>query len=81
MNINELNQMLDAAIQERVRTMARSIPSSKIYSIRGADHATSMKNYLRDVMATKGINIKDVIITNVKLPNDVASSLQEKTIF
>lgn len=32
-------------------------------------------------MSTKGINIKDVIITNVKLPPDVANSLQEKTIF
>jgi hypothetical protein len=32
-------------------------------------------------MSTKGINIKDVIITNVKLPRDVASSLSEKTIF
>ena len=32
-------------------------------------------------MSTKGINMKSVIITNVKLPNDVAHSLQEKTIF
>ena len=81
MNINELNQMLEAAITERVRTMARSVQSKNIYSIRGAKHAQQMKNYLRDVMATKGINIKDVIITNVKLPQDVANSLQEKTIF
>ena len=32
-------------------------------------------------MSNKGINIKSVIITHVKLPNDVANSLQEKTIF
>jgi hypothetical protein len=55
--------------------MARSVPSKRIYSIRGAEHAAQMKNYLRDVMSTKGILIKDVIITNVKLPSDVASSL------
>ena len=81
MNVNELNQMLEAAITERVRTMVRTVPSKRIYSIRGAKHAQSMKKYLHDVMSTKGINIKDVIITNVKLPQDVASSLQEKTIF
>lgn len=40
-----------------------------------------MVKHLRSVMANKGINIKSVIITHVKLPNDVAMSLQEKTIF
>lgn len=67
--------MLEAAITERVRTMVRSVRSKNVYSIRGAKHATQMKNYLRDVMATKGINVKEVIITNVKLPFDVANSL------
>lgn len=32
-------------------------------------------------MSNKGINIKSVIITNVKLPPDVADQLQQKTIF
>jgi hypothetical protein len=73
--------MLEAAITERVRTMARSIPSKSIYSIRGEKHAAQMLSHLKDVMATKGINIKSVIVTNVKLPNDVANALQEKTIF
>lgn len=73
--------MLEAAITERVRTMARSIPSKKIYSIRGEKHAAQMLSHLKDVMSTKGINIKSVIVTNVKLPSDVASALQEKTIF
>ena len=67
--------MLEAAITERVRTMARSVQSKSIYSIRGEKHAQLMKNYLMDVMSTKGINIKDAIITNVKLPPDVANSL------
>lgn len=73
--------MLEAAITERVRTMARSVPSRKIYSIRGEEHAAQMLSHLKTVMSTKGINIKSVIITNVKLPADVAFSLQEKTIF
>ncbi len=40
-----------------------------------------MLNHLKATMVTKGIDIKSVIITNVKLPYDVANSLQEKTIF
>ena len=67
--------MLEAAITERVRNMARSVTSGKIYSIRGEEHAAQMLSHLKSVMGTKGINMKWVIITNVKLPNDVASSL------
>ena len=81
MNVNELNQMLEAAITERVRNMVRSVSSRKIYSLNGEEHARSMVSHLKSVMATKGITIKTVIITNVKLPSDVAHSLQEKTIF
>ncbi len=68
MNINELSQMLEAAITERVRSMARQITSAKIYSVRGEEHAAQMLSHLKKVMSTKGINMKYVIITNVKLP-------------
>lgn len=81
MNVNELNQMLDAAITERVRHLARSVSSRRVYSLRGEEHASQMLSHLKQVMATKGILIKSVIITNVKLPADVAFALQEKTIF
>lgn len=64
--------MLDAAITERVRTMVRSESSKKIYNIRGERHAKAMLGFLNDIMSTKGITIKSVIITNVKLPEDVA---------
>lgn len=75
MNVNELSQMLDAAITERVRTMVRQETSRRIYSIRGEKNAQSMLNHLNDVMSTRGIGVKSVIITNVKLPADVANSL------
>jgi hypothetical protein len=67
--------MLEAAITERVRTMVRQVSSRKIQSIRGDEQAESMVKHLRSVMSNKGINIKTVIITHVKLPNDVALSL------
>jgi hypothetical protein len=67
--------MLDAAITERVRAMARQESSKNIYSIRGDENAKAMKSYLNMTMQTKGIKIRRVIITNVKLPPDVANSL------
>jgi len=73
--------MLEAAITERVRNLARSVSSKNVYSLRGEKHADQMKAHLKQVMSNKGINVKSVIITNVKLPPDVANSLQEKTIF
>ena len=73
--------MLDAAITERCRAMIRSQSSKKIYSIRGEKNAAAMLIHLNDVMQTRGIKISTVIITNVKLPEDVARSMQEKTIF
>jgi len=81
LNVSELNQMLEAAITERIRTMVRQVSSRKIQCIRGDEHAQAMVQHLRSVMAPKAINIKSVIITHVKLPDDVAQSLQEKTIF
>lgn len=75
MNVNELNQMLDAAITERIRDLARSLSSRKIYSLKGEKHAVSMLNHLKAVMSTKAILIKSVIITNVKLPPDVTAAL------
>lgn len=67
--------MLEAAITERVRNMVRGVSSSKIQCIRGDDHAQTMVQHLKQVMANKGINIKAVIITTVKLPTDVSNSL------
>ena len=67
--------MLDAAITERVRSLARSVNSRKVYSLRGEHHATQMLSYLKAIMQSKGVDVKTVIITNVKMPPDVAKSL------
>lgn len=63
MNVSELNQMLEAAITERVRNMVRGISSRKIQCIRGDEQALTMVQHLKQVMSNKGINIKSVIIT------------------
>ncbi len=75
MNVNELNQMLEAAITERVRGLARQTSSKNVYSLRSDKHGDSMLSSLKNTMSNKGVNIKSVIITNVSLPPDVADSL------
>jgi len=40
-----------------------------------------MVDHLKTTLANKAINVKSVIITKVKLPDDVAQSLQDKTVY
>lgn len=80
-NVAQINETIDANIMERVRTMARSIKAREAYSLRGELHAAGMKEHLNTNLNNKGIVVKRCIITNVVLDNEVAESMQEKTIF
>lgn len=40
-----------------------------------------MISYMNDLFQNKGIEIRSVIITNVKLPPDIADPLEEKTTY
>jgi len=66
---------------ERVRALARQVKARDAYSLRGADHAQGMLEYLNQNLSSKAILAKRVIITSVKLDEEVASSMQDKTIF
>lgn len=80
-NVTEINELIDANIQERVRAMGRSIKAVQAYSLRGAQHAAGMLEHLNSTLSNKGIHVKRVIITNVVLSQEVASSMQERTIY
>lgn len=80
-NVNEINELIDAIVMERVRAMGRSIKAVQAYSLRGAQHAQGMLEHLNNNLGNKGILIKRVIITNVVLSQEVASSMQERTIY
>ena len=65
--MSEINELIDANIQERVRAMGRSIKAVQAYSLRGAQHAAGMLEHLNSTLSNKGIFVKRVIITNVVL--------------
>ena len=73
--------MLDAAITERVRVLVRGVNSKNIYSLKGKHAENTMLQHLREKLQDKAVNVKSVIITNVVLPEDVAKSMEEKTIY
>ena len=77
----QINETIDANIMERVRALARQVKAREAYSLRGQEHAAGMLEYLNQNLNNKGIKIKRCIITSVKLDEDVASSMQDKTIF
>ena len=80
-NVSEINELIDNNVQERVRAMGRSIKAVQAYSLRGAQHAQGMLEHLNTNLNNKGILVKRVIITNVVLSQDVAQSMQERTIY
>lgn len=80
-NVQQINEVIDANITERVRAMARSVKATEAYGLRGGAHAQGMLEHLNVNLGNKGIVVKRCIITSVVLLKSVAESMQEKTIF
>jgi len=80
-NVPQINETIDAQIMERVRVLARQVKAREAYSLRGEQHAKGMKEHLNTNLARFGIQVKRCIITSVVLDEDVAMSMQDKTIF
>jgi len=80
-SVNQLNEQLDAAISERVRVLARSKTYLEAYNIKGKEHTDEMVNYLNSLFDSKGVEIRSVIITNVKMDESIADILEEKATY
>jgi regulator of protease activity HflC (stomatin/prohibitin superfamily) len=80
-NVSQQNELIDANIMERVRTMARTVKSKDAYNLRGETHALGMLNFLNQNLANKGILVKRVMITSVTLDAEIADAMQETTIY
>jgi hypothetical protein len=80
-SINQLNELLDSTISERIRVLARTKTHLEAYAIKGKEHTKEMIDYMNSIFDNKGVEIESVIITNVKLPSDVADPLEEKTTY
>lgn len=80
-NVSQINEVIDANIEEKVRAMGRQVKAKEAYSLRGESHAAGMLEHLNIVLSNKGVKVKRVIITSVVLNPTVADSMQETTIF
>ena len=80
-SVNQLNEQLDAAISERIRVLARSKTHLEAYSIKGKEKGKEHTEYMNGIFESKGIEIRSVIITNVKLDQEIADQLEEKTTY
>lgn len=80
-SVNQLNELLDAAISERVRVLARSKTYLEAYNIKGKEHTNEMVRYLNSLFESKGIEIRSVIITNVVIDNAITNMLEEKATY
>lgn len=74
-NVPQINETIDANIMERVRALARQVKAREAYSLRGAEHAQGMLDFLNQNLNNKGITVKRAIIKSVKLDHEVANSM------
>ena len=79
--MSQINEVIDANIEEKVRAMGRQVKAKEAYSLRVESHAAGMLEHLNIVLSNKGVKVKRVIITSVVLNPTVADSMQETTIF
>ncbi len=80
-SVNQFNEQLEAALTERMRVLARTKTHLEIYQIKGKDHTGDILEFLNNMFADKGIEFQRVIITNVRLPADIAGPLDQKAQF
>ena len=74
-NVPQINEIIDANIMEKVRGLARTVKARDAYSLRGKDHAKGMHEAMNIALNNKGILVRRVIITSVRLDETVASSM------
>jgi len=90
-SVNQLNEQLEAVISERIRVLARSKTHLEAYSIKGKNSGRGQENaksvthqlteYMNGIFEDKGVEIRSVIITNVRLDRGIADQLEEKTTY
>lgn len=77
-SINQLNEQLEAAITERVRVLIRAKTHLEVYNIKGTTNTGAMMSFLNEMFASKGLEFTDIIITEVKLPEEIKQPLDLK---
>eukprot|EP00744_Colponema_vietnamica_P008385 GILI01011960.1.p1 GENE.GILI01011960.1~~GILI01011960.1.p1 ORF type:complete len:420 (-),score=109.12 GILI01011960.1:1316-2575(-) len=75
-----LDQQLRAAQEEAVRGLARSVTHENAYSLRSVNTSEIVRT-MNAQFNKLGVEIKDVMITNVHLPKDIAQRMQAKTTY
>lgn len=80
-SVNQLNEQLEAAITERVRVLIRSKTHLEVNQIKGSANTAGMKQFLNEMFQDKGLCFKDIIITEVQLPQEIQAPLDLKAQF
>eukprot|EP01095_Lingulamoeba_sp_RSL-Kostka_P003638 TRINITY_DN1460_c0_g1_i1.p1 TRINITY_DN1460_c0_g1~~TRINITY_DN1460_c0_g1_i1.p1 ORF type:complete len:419 (-),score=127.59 TRINITY_DN1460_c0_g1_i1:235-1491(-) len=75
-----MEELLRATQAETVRGLVRGVNVDDAYDLRGVD-SDEMLDTLNDKMNKYGVNVDQVTIANVTLPDDIAISMQTETTF
>ena len=75
MGPEKLDQLLKDTQEEAVRSLARSTKLEDIYNLSGF-RTEGMQHSMNDKFREFGVEITDVTITNVEIPEDIAARLE-----
>ena len=75
-----MEELLRATQAESVRSLVRTLNVNEAYDLRGHD-TEDMLTALNDKLNRYGITVDQVTIANVKLPEEIALSMQRETTF
>jgi hypothetical protein len=69
---------MEAAITERLRVLIREKTHLEVYQIKGYEHTHEMLDFLNKMFYNKGLEFTRIIVTHIKLPDDIAKPLDYK---
>lgn len=77
---SRLDELLSSQTEEAIRALVYGVPAMRVHDLR-EEFAIGMLNNLNQTVNRYGVNISNVKITNVKLPNELEQTLQNTASF
>ncbi|MES1909105.1 MAG: hypothetical protein MHM6MM_001907 [Cercozoa sp. M6MM] len=78
---SRFNEFLSSATEEGIRQLVRETPHQQAYELRGGNLVRHMIDELNKKFSKFGVTFTSAVITDVRLPGDLAHTLQATTEF
>jgi regulator of protease activity HflC (stomatin/prohibitin superfamily) len=78
LGLNYEEKVIRPAIRASIREVVAQYEAKDIYSEKREEATLGLENYLKQTIEDRGIEVEQVLLRNVNLPEKLANSIQEK---